>query len=97
MIKWIFIIVVILIFLGYIGFDVRKAVENPTTQSNLVYAKNITAYVWDKYLEKPAKYLWSEVFIKYVWIPSIKILDKKIENIERGTVSTSTAQTQSNR
>jgi len=89
MIKWIFIIVLLLIFLGYIGFDVRKAVEAPTTQSNLTYAKNVTIFVWNKYLERPAKYLWSEVFIKYIWKPSIKILDKKINDTGGNNTSTS--------
>lgn len=71
-------IVALLVYLGYIGIDVRKAVEAPVTQSNLTYAKNITVFVWDKYLEKPAKYLWSEIFVKLIWNPSIKRLTNKI-------------------
>jgi len=88
MIKWIIFIVAILIFLGYIGFDVRKAVEAPTTQSNLTYAKNVTIYIWNKYLEKPAKYLWKEVFIKLIWTPTIEILTEKISG-ETAAISTS--------
>lgn len=72
-------IVALLVYLGYIGIDVRKAVEAPVTQSNLTYAKNITIFVWDKYLEKPAKYLWSDIFIKLIWNPSIKRLTSKVE------------------
>lgn len=78
MIKWIIIIVAGLIFLGYIGFDVRKAVEAPATQSNLTYAKNVTVYVWTKYLQKPATYLWKEVFVKLIWNPSLKALSDKV-------------------
>lgn len=69
MIKWIIFFVLLLIFLGYIGFDVRKAVEAPTTQSNLTYVKKIIIYVWDKYLEKPAIFIWNEIIIKFVWNP----------------------------
>ncbi len=90
MIKWIIIIVLGLIFLGYIGFDVRKAVEAPTTQSNLTYVKNIAVYVWNKYLEKPATYLWKEIFIKLIWTPSIKILTDKVQNNITGEMSAST-------
>ena len=34
MIKWIVIVIIGLVVLGYLGFDVRKAVESPTSQSN---------------------------------------------------------------
>ncbi len=86
MIKWIIIIVVGLIFLGYIGFDVRKAVEAPATQSNLTYAKNVTVYVWTKYLQKPATYLWKEVFVKLIWNPSLKALSDRTSG-NTGTAS----------
>jgi hypothetical protein len=89
MIKWIIIIVALLVFLGYIGFDVRKAIEAPTTQSNLTYAKNVTVYVWTKYLQKPVTYLWKEIFIKLIWTPALKILS---ENAREGlNVASSTS------
>ena len=75
MIKWIVIIVIGLIILGYLGIDVRKAVEAPTTQSNLEYVKNVVVYVWNKYLEKPAKYIWN-FFIKFIWSSAIDNLQK---------------------
>jgi hypothetical protein len=75
MIKWIVIALLGLIILGYLGFDIRKAVEAPTTQSNLEYAKNVVVYVWDKYLEKPAKYLWN-FFVTYIWSTAIDNLQK---------------------
>ncbi len=89
MIKWIIIIVALLVFLGYIGFDVRKAIEAPTTQSNLTYAKNVTVYVWTKYLQKPATYLWKEVFVKLIWTPAIRILSDKIGGGNSTATSTS--------
>jgi hypothetical protein len=85
MIKWIVIALLGLIILGYLGFDVRRAVEAPVTQSNLAYAKNVTIYVWNKYLERPAKYLWNEIFVKLIWTPSINALTKKIS---QGTATT---------
>ncbi len=75
MIKWIVIAVLGLIILGYLGFDIRKAVEAPVTQSNLEYAKNVVIYVWDKYLERPAKYLWN-FFIRFIWSSAVDNLQK---------------------
>lgn len=89
MIKWIIIIVALLVFLGYVGFDVRKAVEAPTTQSNLTYAKNVTVYVWTKYLQKPATYLWKEVFIKFIWTPTLKALSERTAGDAMTATSTS--------
>lgn len=75
MIKWIIFIVIGLIILGYLGFDVKKAVEAPASQSNIEYVKNIVVYVWNTYLAKPAKYLWN-FFITYIWSTAIDNLTK---------------------
>ena len=87
MIKWILIIVAVLIVLGYLGFDVRKAIESPTTQSNLEYAKEATVYIWTKYLAKPAKFIW-ELFIEYVWDPLVGFLhDHALKEMKLNTSS----------
>lgn len=78
MIKWIIIILIGLVVLGYLGFDIRKAIDAPATRTNLEYAKEATIYVWNTFLSKPAKYLWNEIFIKYVWNPAIGSLNKKV-------------------
>ena len=76
MVKWIVIALLGLIILGYLGFDIRKAVEALTTQSNLEYAKQAVSHVWNKFLEKPVKYIWREVIIKYIWQPAIQKLNE---------------------
>jgi len=81
LIKWIIIIVIALIILGYYGFDVKKAVQSPTSQSNLTYVQQIISNVWHNYLQKPASYLWKEVFLKLIWYPALDNL-KKIGNNE---------------
>ncbi len=43
---------------------------------------------WDKYLEKPAKYLWNEIFIKLIWSTAVDNL-KKIKTGEPTNVQTS--------
>ena len=88
MIKWIILCVIGLVILGYVGFDVRKAVESPTSQSNIEYVKNAVIYVWDKYLAKPAKYLWNDIFIKLIWTTAVDNLTK-IKNGEPTDVQAS--------
>jgi hypothetical protein len=61
-IKWVIIIVIALIILGYYGFDVREAIESPTTQSNLIYAKQVVSNIWHNYLRVPTLYIWSQIF-----------------------------------
>lgn len=79
MIKWIIILVIGLIILGYLGFDIRRAVESPVTKSNIEYVKEVTVFVWTKYLSKPAKYLWNEVFVKLIWNKAINMLKREDE------------------
>ncbi len=82
MIKWIVICVLGLIILGYLGFDIRKAIEAPATKTNLEYAKEAVYHVWTKYLSSPTKFLWKEgkeFFIKYVWEPIVEKLNNNIE------------------
>lgn len=86
MIKWIVIGVLGLIILGYLGFDVRRAIEAPTTQSNLEYAREAVSHVWTKYLAKPVEYVW-KLFIRYVWKPIIQSLEKNLEERVEGETS----------
>lgn len=72
-VKWVIIIIVALIVLGYFGFDIKKAIEAPTTQSNLTYVQKIVSNVWHNYLKKPAGYLW-DIFVEYIWVPVLDSL-----------------------
>lgn len=80
MIKWIIIAIIGLVILGALGFDIRKAVDAPETQSNLGYAKSAVNYVWTKYLSGPANMVWHEGVIKYIWDPFFKYLDEKMRS-----------------
>lgn len=63
-IKWIIIIIIALIILGYFGFDIRRAIEAPTTQANFTYVQKIVWNVWNTYLKGIVMYLWNEVILK---------------------------------
>ena len=80
MIKWIIIALLGLILLGYLGFDVRKAIDASATRSNLEYAKEVTLYIWNKYLKEPITFLWNDIFIKYIWTPALNNLIKTNNN-----------------
>jgi len=66
-------IVIALIILGYYGFSVRQAVQNPTTQDNISYIWNGAVAVWNDYLKAPATYLWN-IFVNDIWNPAISNL-----------------------
>jgi hypothetical protein len=51
--NWIILILIVLIILGYYGFDVRKALEKPETRQNISYVTEKVIFVWEKYLKKP--------------------------------------------
>ncbi len=82
MIKWIIICVIGLIILGNLGFDVKKAIESKTAQSNLEYAKNIVIFVWDKYLHEPFTFIWNEIIVKYIWAYAKSFFDSKLKGSE---------------
>jgi hypothetical protein len=88
MIKWIIIVVIGLVILGYLGIDVKQAVQSPTSQSNMGYVKDVVVYVWTKYLEKPAVYIWNEIFIKLIWSTAVDNLTK-IKNNQPTNIQTS--------
>jgi hypothetical protein len=65
-IKWILLIVIALIILGYYGFDVRKAIDAPTTQSNLNWFKETCLWIWDHILRWPAEFVWNSVILPLI-------------------------------
>jgi len=67
LVKFIIIIIVAIIVLSYFGFNLRSVVESPTTQGNLSYVWGGVVYVWSGYLERPASYLWNDIFIDLLW------------------------------
>jgi len=75
-IKFIVIIVIAIIILSYFGFDIRSIIESPESQGNLGYVWGGVVYVWESWIERPASYLWNDVFIDLLW-------DSFIENLER--------------
>ncbi len=57
-IQTIIIIVVVLIILGYFGFNMAEIIKKPAVERNLVWAGNVAQVTWDRFLSKPAVYVW---------------------------------------
>ena len=73
LIYFLILLVIALVILGYYGFSVRQAVQNPTTQDNISYVWNGAVNIWNTFLKVPATYLWN-IFIKDVWNPAVSNL-----------------------
>ncbi len=67
MIKTIIYIIIGVVILSYLGVDIKRAVESPTTKENFSYVTQAAIYVWDHVLEKPVTYIWNEVVMKLIW------------------------------
>ncbi len=56
-IEMILIIIVVLVILGYFGFNIADVISTPTVQSNLNWAWNVVHILWS-YISGPILYLW---------------------------------------
>ncbi|MFC1720875.1 hypothetical protein ACFL0K_01330 [Patescibacteria group bacterium] len=76
LIKTIIIIIIAVIILGYFGFDLRSIMESEPVQKNLSYVWNFIVNIWDNYLQRPALYLWNDIFIDLIWESFIDNMDR---------------------
>lgn len=75
-VRTIILIVVILIVLGYFGFDVESIIKSEKVQKNLNYVWDIVVKVWDLYLAKPFLFVWDKFFVGVVWHTIVELLSK---------------------
>lgn len=76
LIKFIILLIIAISILSALGISVRSIVQGKTMQDNFRYVWEKIGYTWDKYLARPAKYLWNDVFIDLLW-------DSFIDNMKR--------------
>ena len=76
LIKMIVLIIVLLLIMGYLGFNLRAIVSSETFQDNWSFIRDLSVNVWNNYLSRPLGYLWNEIFIPYVWEPIINNISK---------------------
>ncbi|MBI2475717.1 MAG: hypothetical protein HYV67_00550 [Candidatus Taylorbacteria bacterium] len=75
-IKLIILLVVVLVVLGYFGFNIENIFNSPTVSGNLHYAWSLAVSFWNKFLVIPATWVWNKIIIGVVWNSLIAILDK---------------------
>ena len=67
---------ILILVLSYFKINVKSVVESPDGQSNINYVKGTSMTIWQAYLQKPAAYLWNDVFIKIFWQSFINNMER---------------------
>ncbi|MFH1232524.1 MAG: hypothetical protein V1651_01510 [Patescibacteria group bacterium] len=76
-IKTIIIIVIMLIVLGYFGFNIEDIVNEPLVQKNLHAFWNFILKIWSNYLSVPIMWFWNTFIIGILW----KFIQMGLNNI----------------
>ncbi len=58
-VKLIILIVVILLVLGYLGFNLRDIINSQTFQENWDFIKEIAVKLWNSVLRAPVLFIWN--------------------------------------
>ena len=61
------IIVIAILALSFFNIDLKTVAEKPQTQKNVSYVVDNSTSFWNTYLQKPASYLWNDIFINLLW------------------------------
>jgi hypothetical protein len=87
LIKFILIVIVIIIVLGYFGFNLREIMDTPTVKDNLSYVWQAIVNVWNNWLKEPAGWFWTNVWVPYIWEPFVQVMDviKNVNQTPTGT------------
>jgi len=75
-IKLIIILVIMLIVLGYFGFNVEKIIKSPMVSGNLNYVWDLTLDFWNNFLKGPIVFIWDKIIVEMFWNNLISITDK---------------------
>lgn len=75
-VKLVVVLVIVLIVLGYFGFNVREIVNSPTVKGNLNYVWDLAVTVWEKVLVGPVMFIWNKVIVGMFWNNFVNLIDK---------------------
>lgn len=75
-IKLIIVLVVVLIVLGYFGFNVQQIIQSPSVSGNLNYVWGLIVKLWNQFLLVPATFVWDKIIIGMVWNTLMAFLGK---------------------
>ena len=75
-IKLVIILIIVLIVLGYFGFNIQQIIQSPSVSNNLGYAWGLAVTVWNKVLVVPATFVWNKIVIGMFWNTLVSLIDK---------------------
>ena len=75
-IKLIIILVIILIVLGYFGFNVQQILQSPSVSGNLNYVWGLAVSFWNKVLVVPVTFIWNKIIVGMFWNTFTTLIDK---------------------
>lgn len=66
-VQLVIILIVVLIILGYFGFNLKEIVQSPSVSGNLNYAWSLAVTVWNKVLVVPVTFVWNKIIVGFFW------------------------------
>ena len=60
-IKLILLIVIVLVVLGFFGYNLRDIINSPTVHDNLVYVWDLVVRFWNTFLATPFHWIWDRI------------------------------------
>lgn len=75
-IKLIILLVIVLIVLGYFGFNIQQIINSPTVSGNLSYVWNLALNFWNNFLVVPVTYVWNKIIVGFFWNTFAGMIEK---------------------
>jgi hypothetical protein len=66
-IQLIIVLIIVLIVLGYFGFNVQQIIQSPSVSSNLNYVWGLAVGLWNNYLIVPVTFVWNKIIVGMFW------------------------------
>jgi|SRR3989344_3976687 len=75
-IQLIIILIIVLIVLGYFGFNIQQIIQSPSVSGNLNYVWGLAVNLWSNYLIVPVTFVWNKIIVGMFWNTFTNLIDK---------------------
>ena len=75
-IQLIIVLIIVLIVLGYFGFNIQQIIQSPSVSGNLGYAWGLATGLWNNYLVVPVTFVWNKIVVGMFWNTFTTLIDK---------------------
>ncbi len=76
LVQLIVILVIVLIVLGYFGFNLPAIIQSPGVQTNLHYAWDLAVLAWNNVIIGGIDFVWNHVVMGLLWHNIVAGIDK---------------------